>query len=81
MAASNGIKFSYNNTAVNWMRKFGWNRFWEGRQYGLLFYDTYFEPAPKVMEVVRRLNLEWPHLFNQRKMRLSLAHTLAFHRE
>lgn len=30
MAASKAIKFTYNNTAVNWMRKFAWNHLWGG---------------------------------------------------
>ncbi|KJH43532.1 Ubiquinol-cytochrome C reductase complex subunit [Dictyocaulus viviparus] len=53
----------------------------EGREYGLLFHDTYFEPAPEVTEALRRLNLKEPHLFDQRKIRLSHAHTLALHGE
>ncbi|KHJ80515.1 Ubiquinol-cytochrome C reductase complex subunit [Oesophagostomum dentatum] len=79
--ATKAIKFTYNNAAVNWMRKFAWNHLWGGREYGLLFHDTYFEPAPEVTEALRRLNLKEPHLFDQRKMRLSHAHTLATHGE
>ncbi|KIH43527.1 hypothetical protein ANCDUO_26466 [Ancylostoma duodenale] len=53
----------------------------QSREYGLLFHDSYFEPAPEVTEALRRLNLKEPHLFDQRKMRLSHAHTLALHGE
>ncbi|KAK6023596.1 hypothetical protein OSTOST_10610 [Ostertagia ostertagi] len=82
MAASKSVKFAYNNSVVNWMRKFAWNHLWGGREYGLQFHDTYFEPAPEVTEALRRLNLKEPHLFDQRKvMRLSHAHTLALHGE
>ncbi|VDM77630.1 unnamed protein product [Strongylus vulgaris] len=38
-----------------------------GREYGLLFHDTYFEPAPEVTEALRRLNMKEPHLFDERK--------------
>lgn len=48
---------------------------------GLLWHDQYFEPAPEVTEALRRLNLKEPWLFDQRKMRLSRAHTLAMHNE
>ncbi|KAL6744182.1 hypothetical protein Aduo_017142 [Ancylostoma duodenale] len=81
MAANKAVKFTYNNGVVNWMRKFAWNHLWGGREYGLLFHDSYFEPAPEVTEALRRLNLKEPHLFDQRKMRLSHAHTLALHGE
>ncbi|KAK5976673.1 hypothetical protein GCK32_011413 [Trichostrongylus colubriformis] len=81
MAASKAVKFTYNNSVVNWMRKFAWNYLWGGREYGLQFHDTYYEPAPEVTEALRRLNLKEPHLFDQRKMRLSHAHTLALHGE
>nr|CDJ81245.1 Cytochrome bd ubiquinol oxidase domain containing protein [Haemonchus contortus] len=81
MAATKAIKFKYDNRVVNWVRKFAWNYCWGGREYGLQFHDTYFEPAPEVTEALRRLNLKEPHLFDQRKMRLSHAHTLALHGE
>lgn len=48
---------------------------------GLLWHDQYFEPAPEVTEALRRLNLKEPWLYDQRKMRLSRAHTLAMHNE
>ena len=48
---------------------------------GLLWHDQYFEPAPEVTEALRRLNLKEPWLFDERKMRLSRAHTLAMHNE
>ncbi|EYB82055.1 hypothetical protein Y032_0368g72 [Ancylostoma ceylanicum] len=70
MAASKAVKFTYNNGVVNWMRKFAWNHLWGGREYGLLFHDSYFEPAPEVTEALRRLNLKEPHLFDQRKVSL-----------
>ncbi|CAB3404841.1 unnamed protein product [Caenorhabditis bovis] len=80
-AAAKAIKFAYNGPVVNYMRKFAWNNLWGGREYGLLFHDTYFEPAPEVTEALKRLNLKEPHLFDQRKVRLSRAHTLALHGE
>ncbi|CAI5441433.1 unnamed protein product [Caenorhabditis angaria] len=80
-AAAKAIKFAYNGALANNLRKFTWNNLWGGREYGLLFHDTYFEPAPEVTEALRRLNLQEPHLFDQRKIRLSRAHTLALHGE
>ena len=91
--ASKAVTFAYNNAAVNWARKFAWTNLWGGREYGLQFHDTYFEPAPEVTEALRRLNLkvfclnslkfnfQEPHLFDQRKIRLSKAHTMAMHGE
>lgn len=57
-AVASGVKFAYDNAAANWMRKFSWNYLWGGREYGLQFHDTYFEPAPEVTEALRRLNLK-----------------------
>jgi hypothetical protein len=58
-----------------------WNYLWDGKEYGLLFCDQYFEPAPEVKEALRRLNLEDPYEFDQRKIRLTRAHTLAMKNE
>lgn len=58
MASKNVVKFAYDNAAVNWMRKTAWNYLWGGREYGLQFHDTYFEPAPEVTEALHRLNLK-----------------------
>ncbi|CAD6195860.1 unnamed protein product [Caenorhabditis auriculariae] len=69
-AATKTVKFAYNNGVANYLRKLAWTNFWGGREYGLQFHDTYFEPAP-----------EEPHLFDERKVRLSRAHTLAMHGE
>lgn len=80
-AAAKNIKFTYNNSVVNWMRYVSWNYFWGGREYGLKFHDTYFEPAPEVTEALRRLNMKEPWEFDARKMRLSRAHTLALQGE
>ncbi|CAI4226041.1 unnamed protein product [Auanema sp. JU1783] len=80
-ALSQSVKFAYDNAAVNWLRKFSWNNLWGGREYGLQFHDTYFEPAPEVTEALRRLNLKEPHLFDARKERLARAHTLSLHGE
>uniref|UniRef100_A0A1I7UGN3 Cytochrome b-c1 complex subunit 7 n=1 Tax=Caenorhabditis tropicalis TaxID=1561998 RepID=A0A1I7UGN3_9PELO len=80
-AASKAIQFAYNGTIASTLRKFAWTNLWGGREYGLQFHDTYFEPAPEVTEALRRLNLKEPHVFDQRKIRLSRAHTLALHGE
>ena len=64
-AAAAGVKFTYNNAVVKWMRKFAWSNLWGGREYGLLFHDTYFEPAPEVTEALHRLNLKVRNVFIQ----------------
>uniref|UniRef100_A0A7E4ZRG8 Cytochrome b-c1 complex subunit 7 n=1 Tax=Panagrellus redivivus TaxID=6233 RepID=A0A7E4ZRG8_PANRE len=80
-AGAKNVKFAYNNSAFKYLRYVSWNYFWGGREYGLLWHDQYFEPAPEVTEALRRLNLKEPWLFDQRKIRLSRAHTLAMHNE
>ncbi|VDN58822.1 unnamed protein product [Dracunculus medinensis] len=50
-------------------------------RHGLLFHDSYFEPAPEVTEALRRLNLKEPWVFDERKKRLSIAHTMKMHGE
>lgn len=66
---------------MNWMRYFAWNYCWSGREYGLLYHDQFFEPAPEVQEALRRLNLSEPWEFDQRKIRLTRAHNLAMANE
>uniref|UniRef100_A0A915C9Y3 Cytochrome b-c1 complex subunit 7 n=1 Tax=Parascaris univalens TaxID=6257 RepID=A0A915C9Y3_PARUN len=80
-AAAKNIKWAYNNGFFRAARYISWHYLWGGREYGLLFHDQYFEPAPEVTEALRRLNLKEPWLFDQRKIRLSQAHTLAMHGE
>ncbi|VDK18772.1 unnamed protein product [Anisakis simplex] len=80
-AAAKNIKWAYNNSLVQFARYVSWRYLWGGREYGLLFHDQYFEPAPEVSEALRRMNLKEPWLFDQRKMRLSTAHTLVTHGE
>ena len=80
-SSASAVKFAYNNKAANWLRYVSWNYLWGGREYGLQFHDTYFEPAPEVTEALRRMNLKEPWKFDERKMRLSRAHTLALHGE
>lgn len=46
-----------------------------------MFHDSYFEPAPEVTEALRRLNLKEPWVFDERKKRLSIAHTMKMHGE
>ncbi|KAK6030116.1 hypothetical protein OSTOST_03759 [Ostertagia ostertagi] len=67
MAASKSVKFAYNNSVVNWMRKFAWNHLWGGREYGLQFHDTYFEPAPEVTERPAASQLEGASSFRPKK--------------
>jgi hypothetical protein len=83
-----GFFFSFNDwtsqfpgKAAHAIRYLAWNYFWSGREYGLLFNDQYFEPAPEVQEALRRLCLQEPHEFDQRKIRLTIAHTLAMNNE
>lgn len=95
-AAKRGIKFRASGmfwitqvaNFVNLLGKFAsfcryvsWNYLWSGREYGLLFNDQYFEPAPEVKEALRRLNLQEPHEFDARKIRLTNAHNLAMKNE
>uniref|UniRef100_A0A1I7YIG7 Cytochrome b-c1 complex subunit 7 n=1 Tax=Steinernema glaseri TaxID=37863 RepID=A0A1I7YIG7_9BILA len=80
-AAAKGIKFAYDGKLARMARYVSWNYLWGGREYGLQFHDQYFEPAPEVQEALRRLNLKEPWIFDQRKIRLSHAHTLALHGE
>ena len=80
-AAAKNVQWAYNNSAFKYMRYVSWQYLWGGREYGLLWHDQYYEPAPEVTEALRRLNLKEPWLFDQRKMRLSRAHTLAMHNE
>ncbi|TKR81542.1 hypothetical protein L596_015395 [Steinernema carpocapsae] len=81
IALPKGIKFYYNGALAKMARYVSWQYFWSGKQLGLQFHDQYFEPAPEVQEALRRLNLKEPWLFDQRKIRLSHAHTLALHGE
>uniref|UniRef100_A0A0N4ZTB2 Cytochrome b-c1 complex subunit 7 n=1 Tax=Parastrongyloides trichosuri TaxID=131310 RepID=A0A0N4ZTB2_PARTI len=80
-AAAKNIKFAYDNSAARMLRYISWKYLWGGREYGLLFHDQYFEPAPEVQEALRRLNLKEPWKFDERKVRLTRAHTLAMHAE
>ncbi|KAI6191116.1 Complex III subunit VII [Aphelenchoides bicaudatus] len=80
-AVKKGITFKFDGKAANWMRYVTWNYLWSGREYGLLFNDQYFEPAPEVKEALRRLNLQEPHEFDQRKIRLTNAHNMAMKNE
>jgi len=80
-AAQRGIKFRYEGKFASWWRYTTWNYLWSGREYGLLFNDQYFEPAPEVKEALRRLNLQEPHEFDARKIRLSNAHVMAMKNE
>ncbi|KAF8384410.1 hypothetical protein PRIPAC_73552 [Pristionchus pacificus] len=80
-AAAKNIAFKYNGSVAKYLRYVSWQYLWGGREYGLQFHDTYFEPAPEVTEALRRLNLKEPWLFDARKQRLSTAHTLAVHGE
>lgn len=66
---------------ANWFRYFCWTYGWDGKTYGLQFNDQYFEPAPEVKEALRRLNLQDPYEFDQRKIRLTRAHNLAMKNE
>ncbi|KAE9552977.1 hypothetical protein FO519_003814 [Halicephalobus sp. NKZ332] len=80
-AAAKNVQFAHNSALFKWTRYISWNYLWGGREYGLLWHDQYFEPAPEVTEALRRLNLKEPWLFDQRKMRLSRAHTMTMHNE
>ncbi|KAI6243624.1 Transcription initiation factor TFIID subunit 7 [Aphelenchoides fujianensis] len=80
-AASRGIKFKYPGKLMSWCRYYGWNYAWSGREYGLLYHDQCFEPAPEIKEALRRLNLKEPWEFDQRKIRLTRAHNLAMNNE
>uniref|UniRef100_A0AC34R877 Cytochrome b-c1 complex subunit 7 n=2 Tax=Panagrolaimus sp. JU765 TaxID=591449 RepID=A0AC34R877_9BILA len=80
-AVAKNVKFAHESAPFKWMRYVSWNYLWGGREYGLLWHDQYFEPAPEVTEALRRLNLKEPWLFDQRKMRLSRAHTMSMHNE
>ncbi|KAI6174092.1 Cytochrome b-c1 complex subunit 7 [Aphelenchoides besseyi] len=80
-AAARGITFTYPGKFFSWLRYHGWNYAWSGREYGLLYHDQCFEPAPEVKEALRRLNLKEPWEFDQRKIRLTRAHNLAMNNE
>ncbi|CAD5228126.1 unnamed protein product [Bursaphelenchus okinawaensis] len=80
-AAARGIKFAYEGRLMNWARKFCWTYGWGGRQYGLLYHDQMFEPAPEVKEALRRLSLKEPWEYDQRKIRLTRGHNLAMNNE
>jgi len=80
-AVARGVKFAYNNKFVNWYRYFAYTYGWSGREYGLLYHDQCFEPAPEIQEALRRLNLKEPYEFDQRKIRLMRATNLATNNE
>ncbi|CAD5235465.1 unnamed protein product [Bursaphelenchus xylophilus] len=80
-AVTRGIKFANESKLMNWARKTAWTYGWGGRQYGLQFHDQCFEPAPEVKEALRRLSLKEPWEFDQRKIRLTRAHSLAMNNQ
>uniref|UniRef100_A0A0N5AND0 Cytochrome b-c1 complex subunit 7 n=1 Tax=Syphacia muris TaxID=451379 RepID=A0A0N5AND0_9BILA len=58
-----------------------WKYAWNGKQYGLQFYDQAFEPDPIVKEAIRRLNLKEPWVYDARQIRIIKAHNMAMHHE
>uniref|UniRef100_A0A914WJ51 Cytochrome b-c1 complex subunit 7 n=1 Tax=Plectus sambesii TaxID=2011161 RepID=A0A914WJ51_9BILA len=80
-AKSASAVFKNDNAFYRWARYVSWNYLWDGRKFGLQFMDQYYEPAPEVTEALRRLNMQEPWVFDQRKMRLTRAHTLSMKNE